>query len=294
MARRSKEEMAGLREALVALVLAHAPVSVRQAFYLAVSAGLVEKTEQAYRNTVSRLLADAREAGTLAWNTIIDHTRSFHRHYTFNGLQDAIADTRHTYPRALWRTQPRRVEVWCEKRTLLGPLRPVSNEWDVPIFPCNGYPSRTFLHDAAENIAKAAWHGKRTRLLYLGDHDPSGKNIERVVLDGLRRYAPDADIRMERLAVTEAQIEAMTLPTRPTKKTDPRAKGFEGESVEVEAIPPDQLRSLVDAAVVARVDPHELEVVRLAEEDERRALDLLAADHYLMDQLITDARGKSG
>ena len=127
MARRGKAEMAGLREALVALVQAHAPVSVRQAFYLAVSAGVVEKTEQAYRNTVSRLLADAREDGTLAWNTIIDHTRSFHRPYTYNGLQDAIDDTRHTYRRALWRNQPRRVEVWCEKRTLLGPLRPVSS-----------------------------------------------------------------------------------------------------------------------------------------------------------------------
>ena len=146
----------------------------------------------------------------------------------------------------------------------------------------------------AEKPALAAQHGMRTQLLYLGDHDPSGKDIERVVLQGLRRYAQGADIRTERLAVMEAQIEGMALPTRPTKQTDSKAASFAGRSVEVEAIPPDQLRALVHAAVEALVDPQELKVVRMAEADERRALDLLAADGPLMDQFITDARGAIG
>lgn len=288
--RRSQAEMDTL---LVALVRQYAPVSVRQAFYLAVSAGLVEKTEGEYKKTVSRLLADARENGTLPWDTIVDHTRRFHRPYTYNGLQDAIDDTRRTYRRALWPSQPSRVELWCEKETLLGPLDPVSDKWDVPIFPCKGYPSRTFLHAAAQNIANAARHGKPTHLLYVGDHDPSGRDIERMVLEGLRRYAPEADIGLERLAVTEAQIEELALPTRPTKQTDSRSRGFQGGSVEAEAIPPDHLRALADAAVEARVDKHKLAMVRVAEESERSHLDTLTrltASRPFMDPLM-EARG---
>ena len=275
--RRSPEEMAALRAALVELVYEHAPVSVRQAFYLAVSKGLVEKTEGEYKRTVVRLLADAREDGMLPWDTIVDHTRTVHRPYTYDGLVDAVEDTRRTYRRALWRNQPNRVELWCEKRTLLGVLDPVSDEWDLPLYPCNGYPSRTFLHVASRFIARAAAHGKPTHLLYLGDHDPSGKDIDDNVLKGLRRYAPGADISLERLAVTEAQIEALGLPTRPTKTTDSRSKNFKGPSTEVEAVPPGRLRALVERAVEARVDAHQMAVVRAAEEDERKLLGGLAA-----------------
>ena len=272
--RRTREEMAHIRERLVALALEHRPCSVRQVFYAAVSEGLVEKTEQAYRNTVSRLLADAREDGGLPWSVIVDHTRSAYRTYTVGGLRDALEETRRLYRRALWSNQPRRVEVWTEARTLMGALKPVAAKWDVPLFPCGGYPSRTFLHDAAEDIGLA---GKPTTVLYLGDHDPSGRDIERNVIEGLRRYAPaGSDIHLERLAVMPEQVAALGLPERPPKASDSRSRGFSGGCVEVEAIPPGDIRALVDDAIEALVEPHELERVRVAEESERRILDLFA------------------
>lgn len=270
--RRSQEEMQVLRAEVLALVVRHQPVSVRQAFYLAVSAGLVEKTEQQYE-AVGRLLRKAREDGGLAWGCIVDHTRRMYRPLTYEGVVDALEATRQFYRRSLWSSQPARVEVWCEKETLLGPLRMVSDTWDVPIYPCKGYPSLTFLHDAAEDIAHAARHGKRTHILYVGDYDPSGLDIEEKVVEGLRRYAPRADIQARRLAVTEAQIGDLSLPTRPTKTSDSRAKNSEAkESVEVEAIPPPVLRAMVVEAIEALVDQHELAVVRVAEEDERKLM----------------------
>ena len=73
--RRTAAEMAEVREGLVKIAEEHQPATVRQIFYLAVSAGLIDKTEVEYKSTVCRLLSDARLNGTLSWRTVVDHTR---------------------------------------------------------------------------------------------------------------------------------------------------------------------------------------------------------------------------
>ena len=50
------------------------------------------------------------------------------------------------------------------------------------------------------------------------------------------------------------QIERWSLPTRPTKRSDSRAKGWEGESVELDAIDPPQLRALVVDSIESCID----------------------------------------
>lgn len=76
----------------------------------------------------------------------------------------------------------------------------------------------------------------------------------------------------ERLAVTPGQIDLYHLPTRPTKQTDTRAAGFLGESVEVDAIPANTLRSIVRDAIEQHVDPEALRLTRVAEASERDVL----------------------
>ncbi len=75
-------------------------------------------------------------------------------------------------------------------------------------------------------------------------------NIER----RLREFAPNAEIHFERIAVTPKQIKKWKLPTRPTKKTDTRSKGFEGDSVDVDAIAPNKLRALCNDCIVQHID----------------------------------------
>lgn len=76
----------------------------------------------------------------------------------------------------------------------------------------------------------------------------------------------------ERLAVTEAQIYQLDLPTRPTKHTDTRARGFDGGSVEVDAIPPTVLRQIVEEAITGHIDPEALRLTQIAEQSEREVL----------------------
>ena len=54
--------------------------------------------------------------------------------------------------------------------------------------------------------------------------------------------------------MTESQITDWELPSRPTKKSDARAKSFTGESVELDAIPPDSLRGLVEDSITQHID----------------------------------------
>ena len=61
-------------------------------------------------------------------------------------------------------------------------------------------------------------------------------DIKRVVITGLRRYAQDAPIHCEHLAVTPKHIETMDLPLRPIKPSDSRAKGLKGDCVEFECV----------------------------------------------------------
>jgi hypothetical protein len=76
----------------------------------------------------------------------------------------------------------------------------------------------------------------------------------------------------KRLAVTEAQVYQLDLPTRPTKQSDSRAHGFDGGSVEVDAIAPTELRAIVEEAITQHIDPEALRLTQLAEQSERDIL----------------------
>ena len=68
----------------------------------------------------------------------------------------------------------------------------------------------------------------------------------------------------------------LNLPTRPTKRSDTRAKNWEGGSVEDDAIPAQTLRTMLEEFIALRVDRHQLAVLEVAEADERRILERLA------------------
>ena len=56
------------------------------------------------------------------------------------------------------------------------------------------------------------------------------------------------------------------------EKTDSRSKGFEGESVEVDAIPSAQLRAMVRACIERHIDNRILQATQFIEQQERDTL----------------------
>lgn len=145
----------------------------------------------------------------------------------------------------------------------------VTREYDVPLMVSRGYSSLSFLYSAAQSIQ---YEYKPAHIYYFGDYDPSGVDIPRNIQARLEEFAPHSDITFEIVAVTPEQIEDLQLPTRPTKKTDTRSKGFEGESVEVDAIEPEDLRNLCRECIELHIDQRRLDILKVAEESEREVL----------------------
>ena len=266
--RSTKAEMQVRRDALFAIVEAMNPMTVRQVFYQATVHGLVEKTEHGYGKVQTDLVA-MRRGNALPYGWLADSTRWQRKPATFNSIHEALEDTARFYRKSLWRGAASYVEVWLEKDALAGVVYPVTAEYDVPLMVARGYASLSFLHTASEAIGALT---VPVHIYHLGDHDPSGVNAGEKIEQTLRELAPDAEIHFERIAVTREQIVEMGLPSRPTKTTDSRAKNFEGDSVELDAIPPDALRALVRDRIERHLPADELDVLKVAEASERTAL----------------------
>jgi len=266
--RRTHADMAEIRAAILEVLAEDRPMTVRQVYYRLTVSGAIEKTEKEYK-TVVRVLTDMRRSGEVPFPWIADNTRSMRKPYSCPNLESALRDTVDAYRRSYWDEQPAYVEVWLEKDALSGVFFEVTRVWDVPLMVTRGYPSISFLHDAGETIAGNA---KRAFLYYFGDHDPSGVDITRAVEEGIREFAPGADVTLERIAVTEKQIEAWNLPTRPTKTSDARSKDFDGESVEVDAIPPKTLRGLIEECICRNIDGKAWTASKRRERFDRRKL----------------------
>jgi hypothetical protein len=243
--RSTKAQVEQRRLELLAIVEAMRPMTVRQVYYQASVRGLIEKTEAGY-NKVQTDLVKMRRSGEMPYDWLADSTRWQRKPRTFSSVQSALEDTARIYRKALWNEIDANVEVWLEKDALAGVVVPITSLYDVPLMVARGYSSLTFLHETATDIADSS---SPTYIYHLGDFDPSGVNAGEKIEETLREMAPDAEIHFERLAVTLEQIRDWDLPTRPTKTSDSRARGFGDISVELDAIPPDRLRDLVDEAI---------------------------------------------
>ncbi len=272
--RRTKAELAALDDALFEIVEEVCPATVRQVFYQAVNRGLVPKDEGKGYDVVQRRLLAMREALALPYGWIVDGTRYVHGYRRYNDLDEFTDFAAGLYRKDYWATSEVNVEVWLEKDALKGVLFPTGvNECGLGLHVTRGFASVTYLQEAAEQIEA---DGRPHHIYVLTDFDPSGISIAATVERELMRRAPDSEIHVERLAVDRDQIDLWDLPTRPTKSSDSRATAFRRihgtDSVELDAIPPDELRELVRSAIDNHMDPHRLRSFKMVEEQEREGL----------------------
>lgn len=272
--RATKEAVRGRRQQLLNIIAAMKPMTVRQVFYQATVRNVVEKSEAGY-NKVQTDLVQMRRSGALPYDWLADNTRWQRKPQSFNSVQDALDDTARFYRKSLWNDANAYVEVWLEKDALAGVIMPITSMYDVPLMVARGYASLSFLHSAAEYIGAI---DVPTYIYHLGDFDPSGVNAGEKIEQTLKEMAPHAQIHFQRIAVTPRQIEHFDLPTRPTKTSDTRSKNFGSISVELDAIEPDLLRSLVRDHIERHLPARQFEILKIAEESERDLLNSLVRE----------------
>jgi hypothetical protein len=246
-------------------------ITVRHLFYRLVGLGVIKKTEKAYRNLVNHL-GRWRRDGEIEWSAFSDSTRSHIRWQSFDGIEDALRRTRETYRRDLWSTQPYYVELWLEKDAIASIVHDLAAEFGVPVFVCRGFASLSSLYSAAQTFRRATRNGKEVIIFHLGDYDPSGH----AAADAIERTLTEdfgCNIDFDRLAVTPVQIQAFSLPTRPTKQTDSRARNWTGnECVELDSMPPANMRRIVQDAITECIEHGAWEALQAIEAAERESL----------------------
>lgn len=178
-----------------------------------------------------------------------------------------------------WHTQPQQLQIWTEKDAVVGMIEPITNKYQVPLYSCKGYASLTLIYNAVQDFII----GKPVCIRYFGDKDPSGEDIPRYIEETMRDLNANAqhsgeEIDFEVVAVTDAQIKEYELPTRPTKPTDARSKNFTGESVELDAFDPNDLRKLVEDAIKAEVDGEAWDEAEKQEKADKKTLKQIVKD----------------
>jgi hypothetical protein len=265
-----------IKSAIVALLKADHPMTVRQVFYRLVVKGVVEKTENEYDLTVIRLLTDMRMSGQVQFSWIVDESRPRIINRTYNSIADAARDTAEFYRRSALRECADYIEIWSEKQALAGVIKSAADRYDVPVIVSKGMPSLTQVYGTARAISRAAKAGKSAYLYQFGDHDPSGVLIPQTIERRLNELCKKLDCpapAIERVALTEEQIGNFNLPTRPTKREGNRhATKFEGNSVELDALPASELRSMVREVIERHISERALRALRVAEDSERQLL----------------------
>lgn len=237
-----------------------APMTLRQLYYRFVALDLVENKQSQYQY-LSESIKEARVDGRIPWSWIEDRTRStdagdwerIDPDDRFDRALKWFKDTPDRHHRPRWEGQENYVEVWVEKEALAGVFADVCDDLKTVSFPNRGYTSITLLKDAAERFKKRALAREKTPyILYFGDFDPSGQDIERNIREKLQDTF-GIPVHVDRRALTREQIDEYELPPQPAKRTDARYESFVQEhgdlAVELDALPPDDLKQLIRDSV---------------------------------------------
>jgi hypothetical protein len=237
-----------LRETLLELLAEHErtdaiPTSSRFLYYELIARGVISKERQGARRPdqdANDALTDLRESGKVPWHWIVDETRSLEDYSGAASIKEAMLE--HLPSVCLNPWQGITILVLTESRSLAGVLRSVAWDYRVRIASTNGQ-CGGFLHTTIAPLL-----GGGGVVLYLGDYDLAGNQIETNTLRVLERKAGVLD--WKRIALTKEQVEQYDLPT--IEKHDRRYRdGRPHQAVETEALSQRLIMELLETALTA-------------------------------------------
>lgn len=239
------------------------PLTLRQVYYQLVSQGVIENKTSEY-NMLSQLLKHARLDGFISWDVIEDRVRNARLNWGWDDKIQFIEAERDyflsTYRRHLQQGQANYIEFWVEKDAVSSIFQRAARPYCVPVCPCRGFSSVTFLHDLQERILSCQKNNQSPIILYFGDFDPSGDEMLPAMKITVEEEMGIKGIAWRRIALNKADIIRYRLPHNPkaVKKTDTRYKKFverHGEyAVELDALPLNILEERVREAIESYID----------------------------------------
>lgn len=256
-------------------------VTLRQLHYQFVARGYMPNTKATYTK-ICEAMQRGRMAGLIDWSVIEDRTRILRARPSWDDPSDILNSCASCFHVDYWKNQEFRVEIWIEKDALLGVIEETCNHWDCPYFSCRGYPSTSELHEASLRIKRFAEQGQRFRILYCGDHDPSGLDMCEYIPRMLREFK--SVVEFKRIALNMEQIERLNPPPNMIKESDSRSKEYcrkyGTKCWELDTLPPQELNRIVESEIMDCIDDmDDFEYHREEELDDRDRLRVVG-EHF--------------
>jgi hypothetical protein len=240
-------------------------LTLRQLYYQFVARAWLPNKDIEYKRLGS-IINDARLAGLIDWDYIVDRTREINGAFGgFDSPGAAVSSVAGWYSIDVWRGQTARVEAWVEKEALVDVLAQGVRGTRIPYFACRGYTSASALWQASQRIQGYLDEEgvERVVILHLGDHDPSGIDMTRDIRDRFDTflsgdgYQPE-NVEIRRIALNMDQVRQYDPPPNPAKLTDSRVGGyiarFGSSSWELDALNPTILGDLLRTNIAAEID----------------------------------------
>lgn len=249
-------------------------LSLRQLYYRLVAQDLIANSQESY-DRIGRIVNDARMAGIIDWQTIVDRGRETSANIHDESPRAAFLGAARWFSISKWENQPYHIEVMCEKDALSGIIEPVCRKLDVPYTPNKGYSSSSMMYQIAKRLEIAEEAGKEIKILYLGDHDPSGIDMSRDVEERLDMFSWGSHDNY-RLALNFEQVQLWNPPANYVKEKDSRSpdyvRKYGTDCWELDAVEPAILDRLITEKVEEFIDEELLEETKEREKEISRKM----------------------
>lgn len=248
---------------------------------------------------IGSLISDLRYSGLLDWDAMEDRHRTVDLPNEFKNLKELVKVAINSFKLKRWSDQDVYIELLSEKDTMTSRLEPLAKKYHLALNINRGYGSSSVIYSLAKRIFKKIKEGKIVRLLYVGDHDPSGldmiNDIEKRVTEFIVNmkgysyqimsarvrenilYDLKLDFEIVHVALTKEQIIKYNLPPNPAKLSDSRSAKYIVEhgkiSWELDALKPQFMIKIVEDTILEYIDIDKYKVWIKKENKEKKALE---------------------
>ena len=234
---------------------------------------VIPLTEYGYKK-IDELIVDMRKKGEIPWGFFsVERGKSIEcpsfeeaEEYAENAI-DYLRRAHEFYALPKWFGQNVLVEVWIEKEGQLPLLDAWLGDLGVTLRAPKGYMTWEFAYDSVRRIKKRLERerdGRKVVIIYLGDMDPSGTDIDHCIQEAMEFF--DVDLEFRRLALHPEQIREFSLPMWPERmdvieklERDPRRRRyferFGRVACEIDSFvsrAPKELRTMIRAEVLLK------------------------------------------
>ncbi len=214
--------------------------SFRGMYYTLVDLGILPKTQENYKQ-LNKASVRWRKEGLIPIDAFADYTRRIIKDFndTYEAPEDYVdrifgyleeADIRDSvkdefdfehagYRVPLWYEQENYVEIWIEKDAMQATFQSIVDGVQVVVAPQHGNGGVSYVHDNIERLKREQEKGKKIYILYFGDLDPSGIEMDKRYKRDLLEASGIYNYEFVRWSVTKDQMERFDLQTDPDPET---------------------------------------------------------------------------